>query len=136
MQLEKKIEMQHQTHESEQFIDSVEVPIQGADGQTFIQRIKSNVEHPITDLADTLPCICTNATGLAAEAPKPAFPNDASYWHSTGARPKASTPARTWSDIARCRGKSSQKSNKRAPTSAPPPGLSLRNRYETTESNA
>ncbi len=64
-QLEKKIETLHQTHESEPFIDSVAVTIQGAEGETFTQGITSNVEHPITDLADTLPWICPNAAGLA-----------------------------------------------------------------------
>ncbi|KAJ8369456.1 hypothetical protein SKAU_G00094840 [Synaphobranchus kaupii] len=39
-------------------------------------------------MADTLPWMGPNTTGLAAEAPKPAFPNDASYWHSIGIRPK------------------------------------------------
>ncbi|KAJ8345975.1 hypothetical protein SKAU_G00301680 [Synaphobranchus kaupii] len=80
-------------------------------------------------MADTLPWMGPNATGLAAEAPKPAFPNDASYWHSIGARPKASTPARTWSDVVHRRGKSSKKSNKRAPTLTPPPQLSLQNSW-------
>ncbi len=61
-QLEKKIETLHQICESEQFIDSVAVTIQGSDGQTFfIQGITTNVEHLITDLADTL-------LSLAAEA--------------------------------------------------------------------
>ncbi|KAJ8346567.1 hypothetical protein SKAU_G00279680 [Synaphobranchus kaupii] len=81
------------------------------------------------DMADTLPWMGPNATGLAAEAPKPAFPNDASHWHSIGARPKASTPARNWSDVVHRRGKSSKKSNKRAPTLTPPPQLSLQNRH-------
>lgn len=42
----------------------------------------------------SLPWMCTNTFGAAAEAPKPAFPNDASYWHSTSARQKASAPTR------------------------------------------
>ncbi|KAJ8347977.1 hypothetical protein SKAU_G00265660 [Synaphobranchus kaupii] len=78
-------------------------------------------------MADTLPWMGPNATGLAAETPKPAFPNDASHWHSIGARPKASTPARNWSDVFHRRGKSSKRSNKRAPTLTPPPQLSLQN---------
>lgn len=65
--------------------------VHGAEnGRTFIHGIDSPVEHPGTVLADTL-----DATGSAAEAPKPAFPNDASYWHRTGTRPRASTAART-----------------------------------------
>lgn len=64
----------------------------------------------------------------AAKAPKPAFPNDTSHWHSTSVRPKASTPARTWSDIACCGGKSS-KNSKKALTLTPPPELSLQNRH-------
>ena len=99
-QLEKKTEMLHQILESEQIIDSLAATVQGtktpnANGQTqtYIHEIASDVEHPVTDLADTLHWICPNATGLAAEAPKPAFPNDASYWHSTSDRSKESTLA-------------------------------------------
>lgn len=95
---ETKIETLHQIRESEQFIDSVATTVEGtkppnANGHThiFIHWITSNVEHPFTDLADTLSWICLNATGLAVEAPKPAFPNDVSYWHST--RSKTSTLA-------------------------------------------
>lgn len=35
-----------------------------------------NVEHPVTDLADTLPWIYPNATRLIIEAPKPAIPHE------------------------------------------------------------
>lgn len=90
VQLGMKIETMDEIRENEQFIDSLAAAVQSAEnGQTFIHGITSNLEHPITGFADTLPWICPNATGAAAEAPKPVFPNDASYWHSMGARPKA-----------------------------------------------
>ncbi|KAL7394631.1 hypothetical protein ABVT39_000923 [Epinephelus coioides] len=63
------------------------------------------------------------------------LPNGPSYWHRTGARPKASTPARTWSDVTRHKGKSSTKSVKRAPTLTPPLELSLHNRYDALAPN-
>lgn len=72
-QLQKKNETLQQIRESEQFIDSVAANIQGADGQTFIYGNTTNVEHTIADLADTVPWICPNTSGLAAEAPKLAF---------------------------------------------------------------
>lgn len=72
-QLQKKNETLQQIRESEQFIDSVAANIQGADGQTFIYGNTTNVEHTIADLADTIPWICPNTTGSAAEAPKLAF---------------------------------------------------------------
>ncbi|KAL7404472.1 hypothetical protein ABVT39_015243 [Epinephelus coioides] len=71
----------------------------------------------------------------SAEAPKLAFPNDSSYWHRTGARPKVSTPARTWADVTKRKGKSSRKSIKRAPTLTPPLELSLQNRYDALAPN-
>ncbi|KAL7372750.1 hypothetical protein ABVT39_021796 [Epinephelus coioides] len=134
-QLQKKNETLQQTRESEQFIDSAAANIQGADGQTFIFGNTSNVEHTIADLADTIPWICPNTTGSAAEAPKLAFPNNPSCWHRTGARPKASTPARTWAHVTRRKGKSSRKSVKRAPTLTPPLELSLQNRYDALAPN-
>ncbi|KAL7380858.1 hypothetical protein ABVT39_025064 [Epinephelus coioides] len=130
-----KNETLEQIRESEQFIDSVTANIQGADGQTGVYGNTTDVEHTIPDLAGTIPWICPNTTGSAAEAPKLAFPNDPSYWHRTGARPKASTPARTWSDVTRHKGKSSRKSVKRAPTLTPPLELSLHNRYDALAPN-
>ncbi|KAL7394085.1 hypothetical protein ABVT39_020320 [Epinephelus coioides] len=132
-QLQKKNETLQQICESEQFIDSVAANIQGADGQTVIYGNTTNVEHTIADLADTIPWICPNTAGSAAEAPKLAFPSDPSYWHRTGARPKASTPART--DVTRRKGKSSRKSVKRAPTLTPPLELCLQNRYDALAPN-
>ena len=131
-QLQEKIDTRQQIRESEQFIDSVAATILGADGQSCIYGNTSNVEHTIADLADTIPWICPNTTESAAEAPKLAFPNDPSYWHRTGARPKASTPARTWADVVRRRGKSSIKT---APTLTPPLELSLQNRYDALAPN-
>ncbi|KAL7397468.1 hypothetical protein ABVT39_022517 [Epinephelus coioides] len=135
-QLQMKNETLQQIRENEQFIDSVAANIQGADGQTGVYGNTTNVEHTIADLADTIPWICPNTTGSAAEAPKLAFPNDPSYWHRTGARPKASTPARTWSDVTRRKGKSSRKSVKRAPTLTPPLELSLHNRPRLSKMQA
>ncbi|KAL7393455.1 hypothetical protein ABVT39_011044 [Epinephelus coioides] len=134
-QLQKKNEMLQQIRESGQFIDSAAANIQGADEQTFIYGNTTNVEHTTTDLADTIPWICPNTTGSAAEAPKLAFPNDRSYWHRTGARPKASTAASTWADVTRRKGKSSRKSVKRAPMLTPPLELSLQNRYDALAPN-
>lgn len=131
-QLEKKIESLQQIRESEQFIDSVAASMHlaepaNANGQTQTFNT-SSVEHPDMDLADTLPWICPNTTGYSA--PKPAPPNDASHWHRIGARPKASTPARTWSDVVGHRGKSGTKPVWRGPTLTPPPELPLQNRYD------
>ncbi|KAL7386858.1 hypothetical protein ABVT39_014914 [Epinephelus coioides] len=57
------------------------------------------------------------------------------YIWKTGARPKASTPARTWADVIRHKGKSNRKSVKRAPTLTPPLELSLQNRYDALAPN-
>lgn len=58
-QLEKKIDKLHQ----------IAVCIHVAEnGQTFIHGITSAVEHPATDLADTLPWTCPNTSGSAVEA--------------------------------------------------------------------
>ncbi|KAL7404271.1 hypothetical protein ABVT39_012305 [Epinephelus coioides] len=116
-------------------VSCTESNIQGVDGQTFIYGNTTNVEHTIADLADTISWICPNTTGSAAEAPKLAFPNDPSYWHRPGARPKASTPSRTWADVTRRKGKSSRKSVKRAPMLTPPLELSLQNRYDALAPN-
>lgn len=55
-------------------------------GEIFISKIPWN---PANDLPDSLPLICPNlkpnTIGVAAEALKPAFPNDASFRHNTGA---------------------------------------------------
>lgn len=93
------------------------------------------VVYPVMDLADMLPWMCSNTSGSALEAQKPAFLSDTSYWHSTGARQKASTPASTWSDIVLHKSRSSKTSNKRTPALTPLPELSLQNKYDTLALN-
>jgi len=75
----------------------------------FLCGITADVEPHAADLADTLPWMCPNNTGTSVKAPKPARPTDISYWNSVGAKPKSSTPARTWSHVVRRRGKPSTK---------------------------
>ena len=106
-QLEKRIETLQDIHASEEFIDSIIAPVQAVEpsctkGLTkiFVHGITADVEPHTADLADTLPWICPNDTGISGEAPKPAGPTDISYWNSVGAKPKSSTPARTWSHVA------------------------------------
>lgn len=61
---EEEEEALHQICENETFIESIAAAAQGAEnGQTFLRRSTSAVEQPVTDLADTLPWICPNATG-------------------------------------------------------------------------
>lgn len=92
---------------NEQFMDSVAAAEQHVEnGQTFIHVVTSHLEHPITDL--TL-WICPNTTGAPTEASKPAFPNDASYWHRMGAKPEASTPARAWTEVVLWKRKSTKR---------------------------
>lgn len=57
------------------------------------------------DLTYTLPWMCPNTTRSAVEALKPALPNDASHWHSTITRLRASTPVKTGTDFIHRRGK-------------------------------
>jgi len=40
--------------------------------QTFLHGITADVEPHTADLADTLPWMCPNDTGISGEAPKPA----------------------------------------------------------------
>lgn len=69
---------------NEQFTDSVIAYAQGSkNGQIFI--ITSSVEHSGIDLADMLPCMCSDTTGSAVEPPKPALSSHTSYWHKTRA---------------------------------------------------
>ena len=88
---------------SEEFIDSIIAPVQAVESscakgltQIFLHGITADVEPHTADLADTLPWMCPNDTGISGEAPKPAGPTDISYWNSVGAKQKSSTPARTW----------------------------------------
>lgn len=74
-----------------ELIDSVAVMVQGtklpnANRKTHVST-QDYIKYraPVMDLADMLPWMCPNATGLAAHAPKEAFHNDASYWHNIGA---------------------------------------------------
>ena len=88
------------------------------------------------DLADTFPLMCQNDTVIAetaGEAPKPHATTYLSFWNSVGARPKSSTPARTWSNVVCRRGKSSSKF--KAPAFTPPPEVSLHNRYNPLTTN-
>jgi len=141
--LKKEIETLQQICENEQYIDAMATTIAlnmntNRQTQTFLYRA-TNVEPPVTDMADTLPW---NATGLDVEAPSTysdairgsgftaettqALLNDASHCHHTGDKPKTSTPARTKFDIVRHRRKPGRKSNNSAPTLTPPLELELR----------
>ena len=107
-QLEKRIEMLQEICASEEFIDSIIAPVQVVEPpcakgltQTFLHGITADVEPHAADLADTLPWMCPNDTGISGEAPKSDGPTDISYWNSVGAKPKSSTPARTWSHVVR-----------------------------------
>lgn len=94
--------------------------------QSFIHGTTINADHPVMDIADTLPWICPNGTTSATEAIKPALHNDVvdNYWHSAGARQKVSTP-KNLSDVVWHRGKSSWKANKKSLTLTPLPELSV-----------
>lgn len=133
---------QLEIRENEQFIDSMATnlglePVSNGLTLIDIQELTgtSNLDHSVTDLIDAFPRTCLDATGLAAEAFKSTLPSDSSCWHSNGARPKASTPAETWSDVVRRRGKSSRKSRMRALVLRSPPELVLQNRYEPLTRN-
>jgi len=66
---------------------------------SFVRGITADVEPHAADLADTLPWMCPNDTGISGEAPEPSGPTDIFYWNNIGAKPKSSTPARTWSHV-------------------------------------
>ena len=97
---------------SEEFTDSIIASVQAVEpscAKGLTQIFLADVEPHTADLADTLPWMCTNDTGISGEAPKPAGLTDISYWNSVSAKPKSSTPARTWSHVVRRRGKPSTK---------------------------
>lgn len=82
-------------HENKQFIESIAATVEDAEsGQMCIHGITSPVEHPVMDLADTLPLGVSWSPWISCSDSQTSFPNDASYWHSTNARPKAFNPAR------------------------------------------
>lgn len=93
--------------DTELFADPTPTNVNGTELLNIIRRIKvliredTNSEYPAVDLLDTLPWISHNTTGVPVETPKPAVPTDASHWYQISARPKTSTAARSWSDVAR-----------------------------------
>lgn len=55
---------------SRQTLDTLATPVQLPDDRhTYIHRITPNMERSVSHLADTLPWMCSNTTGAAAEAP-------------------------------------------------------------------
>ncbi|KAG1934528.1 hypothetical protein F2P79_019769 [Pimephales promelas] len=126
---------QIEIRESEQFIDSVAANLglepldSNGHTQVDIQELTGapSLDHSVADLIDGLPRTCVDATGLAGEPFGSAFPGGSSCWYRNGARPKASTPAGTWSYVVRRRGKSNGKSRMRAPVFRSPPELVLQN---------
>lgn len=111
-----KIETLHQKCEVEQLIESIAATVQDAhNGQTFRNGITSNLEHPNTDLADTLTWICLNTSLATAEVSNPTSSTDTSCWHRSGARPKVPCPTKTWAEVV-C---SKVKPTKRAPMLTP-----------------
>ena len=64
---------------------------------------------------------------------KPVGPTDISYWNSVGAKPKSSTPARTWSHVVRRWYKPSMKP--KPPALTPPPQVPLHNKYNLLTPN-
>jgi len=134
-QVERRIETLLEICASEEFIDSIIALVQAVEPscakgltQIFQHGITADVEPHTADLADTLPWMCPSDTGISGEAPKQAGPTDISYWNSVGAKPKSSTPARTWSHVVHRNGKPSMKP--KPPALTPPPEVSLHNIYD------
>ena len=66
---------------SEEFINSIIAAVQAVEPscakgltQIFLHGITADVEPHTADLADTLPWMCPNDTGISGEAPKPLTP--------------------------------------------------------------